>query len=114
MDPSLNEGIARGKDPSEYRGGYPSPMSHVSSGSAWGLFWAACGLQNLLSVKCTEIKDDINTLLEKLRPTNSLCSVYGTSLITLFLNSAGMIICPQYMRKKKGERKMKEECETIS
>lgn len=74
----------------------------------------ACGLQNLLSVKCTEIKDDINTLLEKLSPTNSLCSVYGTSLITLFLNSAGMIICPQYMRRKKGERKMNKECETIS
>ena len=38
MDPSLNEGIARGKDPSEYRGGYPSPhMAPQDSPTLLGL-----------------------------------------------------------------------------
>ena len=77
-----------GKDSSESVGSDPFPMSRVSRGTAWGLIQVACGLQNLLSVKCTEIKDDINRLLEKLSPTNSLCSLYGTTLITLFLHSA--------------------------
>lgn len=63
-------------------------MSRVSGATAWGLVQVACGLQNLLSVKCTEIEDDINTLLEKLSATNSLCSLYGTTLATLFLHGA--------------------------